>query len=348
MTDRKIRVGVVGVGWWAAANHLPILTARADVELVAVCRLGSEELRLVQEQFSIPYGTESFDLMLDTVAMDALVVASPHRLHGAQTLAALQRGLHVLVEKPMTVDAQEARAIVALAAQKQRHVVVPYGWNFQPYFGEARGLIASGKIGTIRHVSAVMASPIGELLSGRAMPGTENELFRPNPDTWANPQNGGYGWGQLVHLLGGLFYLANLAPERVFAFTGRSEMGADLFNSVSIQFAGGATAALSGAATVPDGRPFQLDLRFYGTEGMLLLDVERERCVVQRHDGTEIVVPMAPGAGAYTCIEPVNRFIELCKDEPVENAGSPLVGARAVEVVEAMLRSASSGAAARI
>ncbi|MEO8758858.1 MAG: Gfo/Idh/MocA family oxidoreductase [Devosia sp.] len=348
MAGRTIRIGVVGVGWWAAANHLPILKSRGDVELVGVCRLGVDELRKVQDQFGIRYGTESFDELLDQVPMDALIVASPHRLHGKQTLAALERGLHVLVEKPMTVDAAEARAIVALAAGNQRHVVVPYGWNFKPYFAEARRLIADGQIGTIRHVSAVMASPIGELMSGRAMPGTENELFRPNPETWANPQNGGYGWGQLVHLLGGLFYLADLAPEKVFAFTGKSTLGADLFNSVALQFAGGATAALSGAATVPDGRPFQVDIRLYGTEGMLLLDVERERCVVQRLDGTEIVVPIAPGDGAYVCIEPVNRFVELCKGAKVENAGTALVGARAVEVVEAMLRSARSGAAETI
>ena len=343
MADRKVRIGIVGVGWWAAANHLPILKGRDDVELVGVCRLGKDELHKVQEQFGIAYGTESFEQLLAEVPMDGLIVASPHRLHGQQTLAALERGLNVLVEKPMTVNAAEARAIVDLAARQQRHVVVPYGWNFKPYFAAAQRLIAEGRIGTIRHVSAVMASPIGELMSGHAMPGTENELFRPNPETWANPQNGGYGWGQLVHLLGGLFYLADLAPERVFAFTGKSELGADLFNAVSVQFAGGATAALSGAATVPDGKPFQLDLRFYGSEGMLLLDVERERCVVQRLDGTDIEVPIAKGDGAYVCIEPVNRFVDLCKGLAVENAGPALVGARAVEVVEAMLRSAKSG-----
>jgi len=293
--------------------------------------------------FNIAYGTESFDELLATVPMDGLVVASPHRFHGAQTLAALEHGLNVLVEKPMTVNATEARAIVELAAKRALHVVVPYGWNFRPYFASARQLIAEGRIGAIRHVAAVMASPVGELMSGHSMPGTENALFRPNPETWANPQNGGYGWGQLVHLLGGLFYLADLAPERVFAFTGKSEVGADLFNAVSVQFAGGATAALSGAATVPDGKPFQLDLRLYGSEGMLLLDVERERCVVQRLDGTDIAVPIAPGEGAYVCIEPVHRFIDLCKGLQVENCGRALVGARAVEVVEAMLRSARSG-----
>ncbi len=53
----KLRVGVVGAGWWAVANHMPILKARSDVELVAVCRLGLAELRKVQAAFGIPYGT---------------------------------------------------------------------------------------------------------------------------------------------------------------------------------------------------------------------------------------------------------------------------------------------------
>lgn len=345
---QKVRIGVVGVGWWAAANHLPILKSRGDVELVAVCRLGRNELEAVQQKFGIAYGTEDYARMLAEVEMDGLVIASPHRLHGEQALAALDRGLHLLVEKPMTVNAQEAREVVARANVHNLHVLVPYGWNFKPFFAAAKVLLSQGQIGQIRHISAVMASPIGELLSGEAMPGTEGEMFRPDPETWANAKTGGYGWGQLVHLLGGLFYLADLEPEKVFAFVGNSAHGADLFNALSLQFAGGATAALSGAATVPQGQPFQVDLRFYGTEGMLLLDVERERCVLHRFDGQDQAVEVAPGDGAYSCIEPVHRFVDLCRGLPVENAGTALVGARAVQVVEAMLRSARTGQAETI
>ena len=115
----KLRVGVVGAGWWAVANHLPVLKSRSDVDLVAVCRLGRAELAKVQSVFGIPYGTEDFTAMLDEAPMDALVVASPHNLHGAHAIAALERGLHVLIEKPMTVSAAEARAIAALARAKR-------------------------------------------------------------------------------------------------------------------------------------------------------------------------------------------------------------------------------------
>jgi predicted dehydrogenase len=339
----KLRVGVVGAGWWAVANHIPILRSRPDVELVSVCRLGRAELAKVQSAFGIPYGAEDFAAMLNEAPLDALVVASPHSLHGAHALAALERGIHVLVEKPMTVNAAEARAIAELARDKGCHILVPYGWNFKPYFSKARELVRKQRIGRIRHVSAQMGSPIGDLMTGSDLAGTENEMFRPDPETWANPRTGGYGWGQLVHLLGALFYLTDLVPKDVFAFVGTSDMGADLYDAVALRFTVGATGAISGSATVPVGMPFQMDIRLFGEEGMLLLDVERERLSLRRLDGDNLDILIAAGDGAYACVEPVNRFVDLCLGKDVENCGDAIIGLRSVEVVDAMLRSTKSG-----
>ena len=339
----KLRVGVVGAGWWAVANHMPILKSRPDVDLVAVCRLGRPELAKVQAAFGIPYGSEDFASMLNEAPMDALVVASPHSLHGAHAIAALEKGIHVLIEKPMTVSADEARAIASLARDKALHVLVPYGWNFKPFFAEARALVRAGRIGRIRHVSAQMATPVGDLMAGLGLAGTEQEMFRPESETWANPNTGGYGWGQLVHMLGGLFYITDLSPRDVFAFVGRSELGADLYDAAVVRFTDEATATMSGAATVPPGSPFQVDIRVFGDAGMLLLDVERERLSLRRFDGDDIDVAIPAGEGAYACVEPVNRFVDLCLGRQVENCADASIGQRSVEVVEAMLRSAKSG-----
>jgi predicted dehydrogenase len=333
-------VGLVGAGWWAAANHLPILKARPDVDVVAVSRLGAEDLRKVQAAFAIPYASEDFEAMLDAVPMDGLVIVSPHRLHAEHAMKALERGIHCPIEKPMAVSAADARAVANLARRKFCHVLVPFGWNFMPFFARAREFVTAGRIGAIRHVSAQMASPIVDLLTGSALAGTEDAMFRPDPETWANAEAGGYGWGQLVHLLGGLFYVTDLAPAEVFAFAGYSPRGADLYNAVAMRFVGGATGALSGSASVPPGSPFQVDIRVFGSEGMLLLDVERERLSLRRFDGANAEVPIAPGSGAYTCVEPVHRFIDLCLGAEVENCADASVGQRAVEVVDAMLRSA--------
>jgi predicted dehydrogenase len=89
----QLRVGVVGAGWWAVANHIPILRSRPDIELVGVCRLRQAELAKVQSAFGILYGTEDFAAMLKEVPLDALVVASPHSLHGTHAVAALNRGI---------------------------------------------------------------------------------------------------------------------------------------------------------------------------------------------------------------------------------------------------------------
>ena len=99
----------------------------------------------------------------------------------------------------------------------------------------------------------------------------------------------------------------------------------------------------SGAATVPKGRPVQIDLRIFGSEGMLLLDIERERLELRRRDGNDEIVPIAPGDGAYECEEPLQLLVDLCRGPPTVNGSPGLVGQRAVEVLDAMYRSAASG-----
>jgi predicted dehydrogenase len=139
----KVRLGFIGAGWWATANHLPLLAARDDVELAAVCRLGRAELEAVRERFGFPFATEDYRALLEQ-PLDGVVVASPHGLHYEHTRAALERGLHVMVEKPMCRRAAEAWALAGQARQRGRHLLVPYGWNYQPFVEEAQRRVAAG------------------------------------------------------------------------------------------------------------------------------------------------------------------------------------------------------------
>ena len=139
------------------------------------------------------------------------------------------------------------------------------------------------EISLIQHVVLQMASALEDLFAGEPMKETEGHMFRPPPSTWADPARaGGYGWGQLVHALGLLFRIADLEPSRVFAMTGKSPAGVDYYDAVVVRFANGATAAVSGSATSPKHRGNQIDLRIFGSEGVLLLDIERERLEVRR------------------------------------------------------------------
>jgi predicted dehydrogenase len=280
--------------------------------------------------------------MLDAVPMDAVVISSPHTLHYEHATAALEKGCHVLVEKPLTTNAADARALVKLADKVGKQIVVPYGWNFKPWTEQARQLAT--QVGTIEHVVLQMANALEDLFAGQPMKETEGAMFRPPASTWADPKRaGGFGWGQLVHALGLLFRVADIAPAEVFAITGQSPAGVDYYDAAAVRFEGGATGAVSGSATLPKGRPVQIDLRIFGSEGMLLVDIERERLELRRRDGNDVVVALKPGDGAYTCEEPLQVLVDIALGRPAPNGAPGIVGQRAVEVLDALYRSAASG-----
>jgi predicted dehydrogenase len=194
-------------------------------------------------------------------------------------------------------------------------------------------------------------------MGGQGLVETVGATFRPPASTWADPARaGGYGWGQLVHALGVLFTVADLEPQRVFALMGASPSGADHYDAITVRFTNGATGVISGAATIPKpqaqqhdrSKGYQIDLRIFGSEGMLLLDIERERLVLRREDGRDEVVPLGPGDGDYPATAPFPVFIDICRGLPAENPAPGEVGRRTVELLEAAYSSARSGAAEAI
>lgn len=341
----KLNVAVVGAGWWATHNHIPLLKEMPEVNLTAVCRLGAAELEKVRSTFGFEKGFEDYDDMLENSDIDAVFVVSPHQLHFEHAKKALQKGLHVFVEKPMTVTAESARELDALAINSGKVASIPHGWNFRPYADTATKWVREGAIGQIVHASMQMASPAEALFSGEQYPGTEKDMFQPPASTWADPNNfGGYGWGQFPHILGLFFRIADgLEPEEVYCISQSSATNVDLFDAATIRFKDGQTAALSGAGTVPMSCKFQVDVRIFGSEGMLLLDVERERLEVRRHDGNDKTFDIPAGEGNYECKMPVRAFVDMCLGKSVENAAPLSIGRKAIEVIDGFYRSISSG-----
>ncbi|CAN5836714.1 hypothetical protein BH24DEI2_BH24DEI2_16480 [soil metagenome] len=344
----KARIGFIGAGWWATAVQLPYFADRDDVELVGVCRLGAQELEQVREKFGFQTATQDYDELV-ALSLDGVVVASPHIFHYEHAKAVLESGKHALVEKPLAVRGADARELVALAKANDKQIMIPQGWSFRPFAREARRL--APQLGEVRHVVCQMASALGDLFGGEGMVETEGETFRPPVSTWADPERaGGYGWGQLCHALGLLFGITALEPSEVFAWMGRSKTGVDYYDAINVRFANGATGVISGAATLPkpstdgvDLKQYQIDIRIFGTEGVMLLDIERERLELRRHDGNHTIVPLEPGDGAYETYQPLERFVQICLGRQVANDAPGEVAQRAVEVIEAAHKSAESG-----
>ena len=116
---RKARIAVIGAGWWAAVNHIPLLLKNPDCELVGASRLGAAELAKLREAFpAIPVLTEDYRALLAETRPDGVVIASPHVDHHEHAKAALDAGCHVLVEKPLTTSAADARDLVERAPMR--------------------------------------------------------------------------------------------------------------------------------------------------------------------------------------------------------------------------------------
>ncbi len=352
MSTKKVRLGFLGAGWWATANHIPILAQRDDVELAAVCRLGRAELRQLQEKFGFPFATESAAELVKQPGLDAVVVSSPHTLHYEHARLALERGLHVLCEKPFTTKAEHARELVRLAEAKGLHLLVPYGWHYKPFVQRAKAWLDAGAVGRVEYVLCHMASPIRGLLRGERFRidtsgQAEQPLFEPDPKTWADPTvaGGGYGHAQLSHSTGMLCWLTGLVPETVYALMTAPGARVDLYDALSVRFAGGVVGTVSGAGTVPEvGKDlFQVDLRIFGSDGMLLLDCDRARLELRRHDGRVERMELASDAGAYTCDGPPHNFVDLVLGKTAVNWAPGEAAMRSVLLLDAAYRSAASG-----
>jgi predicted dehydrogenase len=356
-TSRKARLGFIGTGWWATANYLPLLAARDDVELAAVCRLGANELQRVQKHFGFPFATEDAAELVRQGGLDGVIVTSPHTRHYEHAKLALQAGLHVMCDKPMCTRGDHARELVRLADEKGRHLLVPYGWHYKPFVQQARAWIQDGRLGQIQYALCHMASPIRDLLTGRTFQTVGNSgqaggaLFEPDPSTWSDPDvaGGGYGHAQLSHSTGMLCWLTDLVPETVFSLMSAPNSRVDLYDAISVRFTNGAIGTVSGAGTAPAVglSSYQVDLRIFGSEGMLLLDCERARLELRRHDGQTQRLDLAPDAGGYTCDGPPANFVDLILGKTSINHSPGEAAMRSVLLLDAAYRSAATMSVAK-
>lgn len=340
----RVRLGAIGAGWWATSNHFPLFAAREDVELVGVCGRG-DNLNQVRDTFGFGFATESSDALLDA-SLDAVVISTPHDLHHPLAAQALDRGLHVLCEKPMTLHAGDAWDLAARVDKAGTVFVVPYGWNYKPFTVAAKRLLDAGAIGDIQYALCHMASPTRGLFGSDPSHMLErwNSDTAPDPTTWSSPDHGGgYAHGQITHSSALLFWLTGLRAASVAGQVLNAGAPVDLFNAGVIRFDNGSLGSLSGAATLADGDKYQVDIRLFGTEGVLMIDVERERVTLSRYDGHREEVAIAPGEGEYECLVPPHRFIDLITGASVENNSDVTVAARSVELIDALLRSSAAG-----
>src|SRR5262245_41562169 len=142
------------MGWWGRTLVEAVQTESDQIRFVAgATRTVSPEVKAFGETHQVKL-VDSFEALLADTDIDAVVLATPHSLHSAQTIAAAKVGKHVFCEKPFALHKADAEA--AVAATQKAGVTLGLGYNrrFHPEMTKLRDKITSGELGTVLHFEA--------------------------------------------------------------------------------------------------------------------------------------------------------------------------------------------------
>jgi len=150
--QREIRLGIVGlgVGRWHIEQYLKHPAARIQ----AICDRDQALARKVAEEFDVPQVFSDFEEFEALAEIDAATLAVPNFLHRPMTLACLDRGLHVLCEKPMAMDTAEALEMRARVRKTGLKFMIHYNQRFRPEHQYFKKLIEDGELGDVYYGSA--------------------------------------------------------------------------------------------------------------------------------------------------------------------------------------------------
>jgi len=154
---KQLKIGIIGSGGIARGAHLPNYQKLEDVQIAALCDASPKALETAGEQFGVPKSRRyaDFEKMLSAVKLDGVSICTPNAHHWQPAVAALERGVHVLVEKPIAVNAKEGRAMVRAAKQNERILMVAFCQRFRNDIIYLRRAIEQGALGDIYYGEAV-------------------------------------------------------------------------------------------------------------------------------------------------------------------------------------------------
>jgi predicted dehydrogenase len=149
----SVRVGVIGLGF-GGETALKCYRQLPNVEIVALAGMEEDKLHALGETYNIPHLYRYYEELLARDDLDAVSVAVPNYLHRPVAVAALERGLHVLCEKPLARTGEEAEAIVQAAIQAKRVLQVVFNHRHRGDVDILKRYIDEGKLGHIYYAKA--------------------------------------------------------------------------------------------------------------------------------------------------------------------------------------------------
>ena len=146
------KIGVIGLGGVAQLVHLPILSKINSVEIAAVSELNKTRLKSVADKFSVKERFDDFTEMLDKVDLDAVIISTPTNTHKDIAVECLKQNKHVLIEKPVALNYEEAKQIDDAAKKNKCNAMVGMNFRFRPDAMLLKSLINSGELGDLFYI----------------------------------------------------------------------------------------------------------------------------------------------------------------------------------------------------
>ncbi len=342
---KKLRVGVIGAGAIAPA-HLRNYQANPNAELIAVADVDEGRAKSAAAQFGIPNVFTDYKEMLKAGNLDAVSVCTPNALHAPQSIDSLKAGCHVLCEKPLAMNAGEARKMVETAKANKKLLMTAQCMRYSGAAQSLKKMIDTGRF--------------GDLYFGKAM------LLRRTgiPKGWFQDKVQAGGGPLLdigVHVLDLLWYLMG-CPTPVaaygvtFDFLGKSGQGMggwgvgynpgpftveDLASGL-IRFEGGQAISLEASWAAHTGDTFLA--RVLGTKGGA--QIHPDFHLYEQVGDTRLdVTPTAPNLDGYK--GEVDHFLDCIQNnrEPISPGSQSVV---VVSMLDAIYKSAATGKLATI
>lgn len=161
-SNGAVRFAVVGLGHIAQAAVLPAFENAAGCDLRALVSGDQQKMQMLQQHYRVTEGVDyaGYDALLESGSIDAVYIALPNAQHADYAVRALNRGIHVLCEKPLAATAEECEAMIAAAHVRDVRLMVAYRLHFELINLEVAELVASGAVGDPRVFSSVFTQNI--------------------------------------------------------------------------------------------------------------------------------------------------------------------------------------------
>jgi glucose-fructose oxidoreductase len=159
---QKIRYAVVGLGNLAQKAVLPAFAGAANCELAALVTGDKTKSKKLSKLYGIErtYDYAEYDECLRSGAIDAVFIGLPNHLHCDYAVRAAHAGVHVLCEKPMAIDEDECRRMIAASRKSKTKLMIAYRLHFEEGTLDAIELAASGKLGDLRYFTAAFSQQV--------------------------------------------------------------------------------------------------------------------------------------------------------------------------------------------